>query len=343
MGALVTDFTLIKAGALHRANGGYLMLDARKVLIAALRLGRPEAGAALARDPHRVARPGAQPGQHRVAGAGADPARRQDRAGRRAAALLPAVRSTTPTSPSCSRSTADFDERDRPRRRERAALRALDRARWRGSERLRPFDRAAVARIIEHSARMAEDSRQAVVAPGQPVRPDARGGLLGRGDDGHRADRGAPTSSRPSTRQVHRADRVRERMQEADPARHGADRHRGRAASGQINGLSVIAAGRLRLRQAERASRRRVRLGKGEVIDIEREVELGGPIHSKGVLILSGFLAHALRRRTAALAVGEPGVRAVLRRRRGRQRLAGRAVRAAVGARARRRSGSRWP
>ena len=34
----------------------------------------------------------------------------------------------------------------------------------------------------------------------------------------------------------------------------------------------------------------RVRLGKGEVMDIQREVELGGPIHSKGVLILSGFL-----------------------------------------------------
>jgi predicted ATP-dependent protease len=34
----------------------------------------------------------------------------------------------------------------------------------------------------------------------------------------------------------------------------------------------------------------RVRLGRGEVVDIEREVELGGPLHSKGVLILSGFL-----------------------------------------------------
>jgi len=34
----------------------------------------------------------------------------------------------------------------------------------------------------------------------------------------------------------------------------------------------------------------RVRMGRGEVIDIEREVELGGPIHSKGVLILVGFL-----------------------------------------------------
>ena len=34
----------------------------------------------------------------------------------------------------------------------------------------------------------------------------------------------------------------------------------------------------------------RVRLGKGEVVDIEREVALGGPTHSKGVLILTGFL-----------------------------------------------------
>ena len=33
MGTLVTDFLLIKPGALHRANGGYLLLDARKVLL----------------------------------------------------------------------------------------------------------------------------------------------------------------------------------------------------------------------------------------------------------------------------------------------------------------------
>ncbi len=33
MGTLVTDFNLIRPGALHRANGGYLILDARKVLM----------------------------------------------------------------------------------------------------------------------------------------------------------------------------------------------------------------------------------------------------------------------------------------------------------------------
>ena len=58
---------------------------------------------------------------------------------------------------------------------------------------------------------------------------------------------------------------------------------------GQVNGLSVIQLGRLAFGQPSRTTAR-VRLGRGEVVDIEREVQLGGPIHSKGVLILGGFL-----------------------------------------------------
>jgi predicted ATP-dependent protease len=58
---------------------------------------------------------------------------------------------------------------------------------------------------------------------------------------------------------------------------------------GQVNGLSVLRAGRFAFGRPSRISAR-VRLGRGEVVDIEREVELGGPIHSKGVLILAGFL-----------------------------------------------------
>jgi predicted ATP-dependent protease len=59
---------------------------------------------------------------------------------------------------------------------------------------------------------------------------------------------------------------------------------------GQINGLSVIELGGFRFGRPSRITCR-VRPGGGRVVDIEREVELGGPLHSKGVLILSGFLA----------------------------------------------------
>ena len=59
---------------------------------------------------------------------------------------------------------------------------------------------------------------------------------------------------------------------------------------GQVNGLSVLELGGFRFGRPTRITCR-VRPGSGKVVDIEREVELGGPIHSKGVLILSGFLA----------------------------------------------------
>ena len=58
---------------------------------------------------------------------------------------------------------------------------------------------------------------------------------------------------------------------------------------GQVNGLAVMQLGELAFGRPQRITAS-VTLGSGEVIDIEREVKLGGPLHSKGVLILSGFL-----------------------------------------------------
>jgi predicted ATP-dependent protease len=59
--------------------------------------------------------------------------------------------------------------------------------------------------------------------------------------------------------------------------------------SAQVNGLSCIELGGFAFGHPSRITAR-VRLGGGKVVDIEREVEMGGPIHSKGVLILAGFL-----------------------------------------------------
>jgi len=87
---------------------------------------------------------------------------------------------------------------------------------------------------------------------------------------------------------IHRSDRVRERIQEE--IRRGTilidtdEEH-----AGQINGLSVIGLGGFSFGRPSRITAR-TRIGKGQVVDIEREVEMGGPIHSKGVLILSHFL-----------------------------------------------------
>lgn len=60
-------------------------------------------------------------------------------------------------------------------------------------------------------------------------------------------------------------------------------------AVGQVNGLSVLQIGTHAFGRPTRITAR-VRTGTGRFVDIEREVELGGPLHSKGVLILQGYL-----------------------------------------------------
>ena len=88
---------------------------------------------------------------------------------------------------------------------------------------------------------------------------------------------------------VRRADRLRERSQEQITRGTVLIDTEG-AQVGQINGLAVISLGEFSFGRPGRITAR-VRMGRGQVLDIEREVELGGPLHSKGVLILSGFLS----------------------------------------------------
>jgi predicted ATP-dependent protease len=87
---------------------------------------------------------------------------------------------------------------------------------------------------------------------------------------------------------IHRADRIREHLQEATLRKTLFIDTEG-SKIGQVNGLSVVQLNGYMFGHPSRISAR-IRLGKGEVINIEREVELSGPIHSKGVLILAGFL-----------------------------------------------------
>jgi len=143
-----------------------------------------------------------------------------------------------------------------------------------------------VMRLIEHGARMAGDAGKLSAHVG------ALTDLL------HEADYCAAQAGRPVvTRidvqsaidaQIRRSDRVRERLQEATLHNSIYIDTEGEKA-GQVNGLSVIQLDGFMFGRPSRITAT-VQLGKGEVINIEREVDLSGPLHSKGVLILSGFL-----------------------------------------------------
>ena len=284
MGALLTDFNLIKPGALHRANGGYLILDARQLLLQAYaweglkrairsRQVRIESlGQALSLISTISLAPEPVPLDVKVVLIG-------DRM------LYYQLYQLDPDFGELFKVEADFSE-EMARTPESNLLYARMIATMARRNDLRPFDRGAVARVVEHSSRLAGDAERLSVhllSIADLLREaDYWAGVSGNGvvtgDDVQQA----------IDAQIHRADRVRERVQ--DRILRGTiliDSSGERV--GQVNGLSVIGLGNFAFGQPSRITAR-VRIGGGKVVDIEREVELGGPIHSKGVLILSSFL-----------------------------------------------------
>lgn len=285
MGALVTDFTLIKAGALQQANGGYLILDARKMLT------QPYSWEALKRalEAHQVQieslgqmlslistvslEPEPIPLHVKVALVG-------DRE------LYYLLCQYDPDFDELFKVQADFEEQmERDEQNQELYARLI--ATLVHQSKLRPFDRAAVARVIEHSARLVEDSER-LTARVRDIDNLLREASYWSQENGNGVVTAADVQNAIDA-QTYRADRLRERVQEGILRGTFVIDTQG-AKTGQINGLSVIQLGGFSFGRPSRISAR-VRMGKGDVVDIEREVDLSGPIHSKGVLILASFLA----------------------------------------------------
>jgi len=284
MGALITDFMLIKPGALHRANGGYLILDARKVLMQpyaweglkrclTARAVRIESlGQMLSLISTVSLEPQPIPLDVKVVMMG-------DRF------LYYLLYHYDPDFRELFKVAADFEE-SMDRSAEAHQLHARMLAGMVRREKLLPLDREAVARVLEHGARQASDAQKLSLRMQDLV------DLLREADYWAQCDKRELVTlvdvQRAIDARVHRADRVREKVQEG--IRRGVllvDTSGEQI--GQVNALSVVSLGDLDFGYPTRMTAR-VRMGKGEVIDIQREVELGGPIHSKGVMILAGFL-----------------------------------------------------
>ena len=285
MGTLMSNFTLIRAGALQRANGGFLVLDAIKVLSQpyawdglkrCLRAGRiriESLSDIIGLTSTVQLEPEAMPLDLKVV-----------LIGERLVYYL--LCQYDPDFPQLFKINADMEsEIERNAENTAAYARLIATMAQRGG--LRPLSAAAVARTIEHAARLASDA-QRLTTQTQPL-----GDLL-READHFAATRQAPRIEREhieSALEAHRRrnDRIRERF--LDHILRGqllvdtAGEH-----VGQVNGLAVVLLGESTFAHPVRITAT-VRVGDGEVVDIEREVRLGGPIHSKGVLILSSFVA----------------------------------------------------
>jgi lon-related putative ATP-dependent protease len=284
LGALVTDFDLIKPGAFHRANGGYLVLDARRLLL------QPYAWEALKRvlssGQIKIEPLGHAIGLLSTAGLEPEPIPVKVKVLMVGEPLIYyLLYAYDPDFGELFKVAADFGDRmDRTSEMNRAFARQI--AALVRRNQLRAFDRGAVARVVEEAARMAEDAEKLT------TQVDRIADLL-RESDHFAAEAGRETVSsgdveRAVRAKIRRHDRLRERIQE-EIERGTILIDSAGAVVGQANGLSVIGLGGYSFGRPSRITAR-VRLGRGEVVDIEREVELGGPIHSKGVMILAAYL-----------------------------------------------------
>ncbi|HSM14948.1 MAG TPA: Lon protease family protein, partial [Thermoanaerobaculia bacterium] len=284
-GALVSDFTLVQPGALHRANGGYLLLDALRVL------QQPLAWDALKRT-LRAGEIRIESFSRQLGLAGTVSLEPEPIPIERLKVVLVGERylyyllaEVDPDMLELFKVIADFEESVewKPEVQARYARLLATIAR---KERLRPLDRGAVAALLEEASRLAEDSERLSVRM-RPVADLVREADFRAGRAGRRLTTRDDVEAAVEA-QRRRGGRVRERVLERIRRGTMLIETRGEAV-GQVNGLVVMMLGEVAFGHPTRISAR-VRVGKGELVDIEREVELGGPIHSKGVLILSGYL-----------------------------------------------------
>ncbi|MEE4303520.1 MAG: AAA family ATPase [Wenzhouxiangella sp.] len=284
-GALYTDVSMIRPGALHRANGGYLILDARRVL------SHPMAWESLKRVLFSgdvrieslerlyglVSTTSLQPGNIPVSV-------KVVLVGERLLYYL--LAHYDPDFLELFKVEADFED-EIDRNEENHTLYARMLASLARRTETPPLDRSGVARMIEHASRLADDQRK-LTADDRVLRDV----LTEAGYWAGEANSGVVTGEhvqRAIEARNERAGRLRKASLEQIDRGTVMVSTRGEVVA-QINGLSVIQLGDFRFGRPSRITAT-ARPGNGRVVDIEREVELGGPIHSKGVLILSRFIA----------------------------------------------------
>lgn len=295
MGTVATDFTLIRAGALHRANGGFLLLEAEQVL------EQPYAWQGLKRALRSKSlklssleqmltltgtislEPDGIPFNLKVVLLG-------DRE------TFYLLQQFDPELGEFFKMRADF-ESSMPRTAENERKYAHFLADFVQKESLRPLDKSAVMRLVEESSREAEDQEKL------SLHAASVGDLLREANYWAEQDRAKLIRNTHIQSALDGQERRHERLRKLymEEIAKGTQLFTGEGeVVGQVNGLTVVQYADAEFGMPSRISVT-AHYGHGDITDIERDVDLGGAIHSKGVLILSSYLKsvfgaeHALR------------------------------------------------
>lgn len=283
-GTASTNFTMIKPGALHKANGGYLIIDAREVLInpftwdalkRCIRNGEIRIEDVLEQYRFMTVvslKPEPIPLSAKIIMIGSP-------------WIYYLLYHLEPDYRKFFKVKADFDNRI-SRTPEVMKDYALFVATHCKAEQLIPFDRSAVAGLLEYSARIVEDQEKLSSQFMEIVDLIREASFWAE-----REKKKVVTKAfvaKAIEEKIYRSNRIEERMQEFfDDGTILCDTVG--AVVGQINGLSVLTVGDYMFGRPSRVTAR-VYMGRAGMVNVEREVKLSGPIHDKGLLILTGYM-----------------------------------------------------
>ena len=285
MGVAITDFTMIKPGSLHRANGGYLVLNANNLF--RLGLSWEALKIAIKRREIRIEDPMQMMGYPTAEGLRPEPVPFR-------------IKLIIIGSPQIYELLHHYDE-DFPKlfnvkadfgmEMERTAEHEQDFARFLSAccstdPSVIPFDPSGVAKMIEYATELTGDQTKLTCRFGNLVSIVKEAAYWARTDESTSVS--GEHVRRALEQRDHRRDRIDEKIREMiTRGTIFVDTEGERA--GQVNGLAVLQMGDYAFGKPSRITAT-VHTGKGGIVDIEREAKLGGQTHTKGIMILKGFL-----------------------------------------------------
>ncbi|NIR46895.1 AAA family ATPase [candidate division KSB1 bacterium] len=286
MGMLNTDFTMIRPGSLPRANGGFLVVPVEDVLLnfyswdalkRALRASQvqiEELSERIGFMTTKSLRPQPIPLNVKVVLVGRP-------------LLYHLLHKYDQDFPELFKVKADYDTRMSISDENRKNFMSFV-STYCEKENLKHFDGSATARLMEHALRLADDQEKLSTEFGHLADVIREASFWAQKEESSVVSR--QHVKKALDEKVYRSNLIQERIEEM--IERGMILIDTEAETvGQVNGLSVLNLGDYQFGKPNRITAS-ISPGRDGVTDIEREVELGGPIHSKGVMILSGYLTN---------------------------------------------------
>ncbi len=284
-GVLSTDFTMIRGGSLHRANGGYLVLPTEELLRNLF--SYESLKRAVMNECITIEEPGERMGFITTKGLKPTPIPLDVKVVLIGNPLLyHQLYLLDMDFKDLFKVKADFDttmERtDENEQKYAAFVCTLCR-----KEKLRHLDALGVAKIVEYGSRIAQDQQKLSTRFGEVADIIREANFYAMGEDSEYVT--ADHVKKAIEEKVYRSNLIQEKIREMIERNILLIDTDGEA-TGQVNGLSVMSLGDFSFGVPSRVTAS-IGLGREGIIDIQREAKMAGPIHTKGVMILSGYLA----------------------------------------------------